>query len=49
MVSDLQNSLKINKDCIKILIEPQNGLKGINVIHSFVKENIKLQEEVFNL
>ena len=48
-VLDLQQSLKINKDCMKIILEPVNGFKGINIIHSFVKENLKLQNEVFTL
>ena len=48
-VADLQQSLRINKECMKVILEPVNGFKGVNIIHSFVKENLKLQTEVFAL
>lgn len=32
-----------------IMLEPTNQFKTINIVNSFVKENIKLQNEVFRV
>ena len=34
---------------MKIMLEPANQFKSINIVNSFVKENIKLQNEVFRV
>lgn len=48
-INDLKVTLKINKDCMGIMLEPSNQFKQINIVNSFVKENIKLQNEVFRV
>jgi hypothetical protein len=48
-INDLKVTLKINKDCMGIMLEPSNNFKSINIVNSFVKENIKLQNEVFRV
>ena len=32
-----------------IILEPMNDFKGINIINSFLKENLQLQSQVFDL
>lgn len=32
-----------------IMLEPNNRFQNINIVNSFVKENIKLQNEVFRV
>ncbi len=48
-INDLKVTLKINKECMGIMLEPSNQFKNINIVNSFVKENIKLQNEVFRV
>ncbi|CAI2363845.1 unnamed protein product [Moneuplotes crassus] len=48
-INDLKVTLKINKDCMNIMLEPSNRFQQINIVNSFVKENIKLQNEVFRV
>ena len=48
-INDLKVTLKINKDCMGIMLEPNNRFQQVNIVNSFVKENIKLQNEVFRV
>ena len=48
-INDLKVTLRINKECMGIMMEPSNQFKSIKIVNSFAKENIMLQNEVFRV